>query len=79
MYHLICVPKQSIQDFLQSRQNTCNLAVGNFATSGAIVATYSTLIFSNTKENTHKCAPLVPFLSGYLAYFVKIFTAWANC
>ena len=55
MYHLICVSKQSIQDyFFQPRQNTCNMATGSFAFSGAIVATYSTLIFSNTKQKPHK-------------------------
>ena len=40
MCHLICVPKQSVQDFFQPRQN--DLSAGNFTTSGAIVATYST-------------------------------------
>ena len=32
----------------------CNLAAGSFAFSGAVVATYSTLIFSNTKQKPHK-------------------------
>ena len=47
--------------------------MGNFAISGAIVATYSTLIFSNTKHKPHKCAPLPPFVCGYLAHFCKTF------
>ena len=59
MYHLISVPKQSVEDFFQPRQNTCNLAVGNFATSGAIVATYSTPIFlvilNKNHTNVHLC------------------------
>ena len=73
IYHLICVSKQSIQVFFQPRENTCNLAAGSFAISGAIVATYSTLIFSNTKQKPHKCAPLPPFVSDYLVYFCKTF------